>query len=310
VSGPPREPSGGGNRGRWWLGPDGDGYPAGLESLPGGDRPTLAGIGLERSVARLAPDAAVTIVGSRRATAYGLRVATEIAADLARAGVTVVSGMAIGIDAAAHRGALAGGGRTIAVLAGGADVVYPSRHGGLYREIVASGAAISEQRFGAVPRKQDFPARNRIMAALSKVVVVVEAARPSGTLITADRARELGRELGAVPGPVGTRTAAGANQLLKEAAHLIRDAQDVLDLLAGVGAVSIARTGPPLDPELDRALEAVERGATTADELARAAEIGGREAVIALTRLELLGYVTADLLGGYARTGLAPPTPE
>lgn len=290
---------------RWSLGPDEEAYPAGLDDLEPNERPGLLGVGCRDLVRGMRPDAAVTIVGSRRATGYGLRVAEDLARDLASAGVVVVSGMAVGIDGAAHRGALAAGGRTIAVLAGGADVVYPARHGGLYRGIAERGAAVSEQPFGAAPRKWDFPARNRIMAALSAVVVVVEAAEPSGTLITADRARDLGRDLAAVPGPVGVRASTGTNSLLKDGCHLVRDAQDVLDLLAGVGVVSLVRRGPPLDAELDRVLEAVEDGAVAPDDLTRATGLDGRAAAIALARLQLLGFVACDPLGAYVRTGLA-----
>ncbi len=247
----------------------------------------------------------MTIVGSRRATSYGLRVAEDLGRDLASAGVVIVSGMAIGIDGAAHRGALAAAGKTIAVLGGGADVIYPGRHRGLHRRIVEAGAVISEQPFGAQPRKYDFPARNRIMAAISAVVVVVEAAEPSGTLVTADRARDLGRDLAAIPGPIGVRASTGTNSLLKDGCHLVRDAQDVLDLLAGVGVVTLVRSGPELPPELDRALEAVEDGAVAPDELTEAMAIDGRTAAVALARLQLLGFLTRDEIGGYVRTGLA-----
>jgi DNA processing protein len=292
----------------WTLAPDRDGYPTQLCDLGEVVDPTLYGVGSREAVAGLRPDAAVTIVGTRRATAYGLRVAEGLAADLARAGVTIVSGMAIGIDAAAHRGALAGGGRTIAVLAGGPDLVYPARHRGLYRELIESGAAVSESEPGTRPYKEAFAIRNRLMAALSKVVVVVEAARPSGSLITADRAQDLNRELGAVPGQVGARAAEGTHWLIREChAHLVRNAQDVLDLVAGVGAERITRTGPALEPELDRVLEAVEGGATTPDELARAADLDAAATAVALARLELCGYVLSDALGSYAPSGLERP---
>lgn len=297
-------------RSRWALEIGDDAYPPGLRDLDRRQRPRLLGIGCQDLVERLDPREAVTIVGSRRATGYGLRVAEDLGRDLALAGVVVVSGLAIGIDGAAHRGALAANGRAIAVLAGGADVVYPPRHGGLHRQIAESGAVVSEQPFGTAPRKQDFPARNRIMAALSAVVVVVEAAEPSGTMITADLARDLGRDLAAVPGPVGARASAGTNGLLKDGCHLVRDAQDVLDLLAGVGVVTLVRRGPPLAPELDRVLEAVEGGAVAPDELARETGLDGRGAAIALSQLQLFGFIARDPLGGYVRTGLARASPQ
>jgi DNA processing protein len=297
-------------RSGWSIAPGDPGYPGQLADLgePGG--PVLHGLGVRERFAGLAPREAVTIVGSRRASGYGLRTAEHLAADLASAGVTVISGMAIGIDAAAHRGALAAEGTTVAVLAGGADVVYPARHAPLHRRIAASGAVVSDKPAGTLPRKQDFPARNRIMAALAEVVVVVEAAERSGSLITADLAQELGRDLAAVPGRVGTRTAAGTNQRLKDGAALVRDAQDVLDLLAGVGALGVRRCGPPLDAEVMRVLSCVTDGTATADAVAAELGVGARDASVALARLELLGYLARDLLGSYAPTGLAAPAGE
>ena len=292
----------------WVLAPGASGYPAQLGDLGERPDPTLHGVGARAAVAALRPDAAATIVGARRATSYGLRVAERLAADLARAGVTIVSGLAIGVDAAAHRGALAAGGQTIAVLAGGPDIVYPARHRSLYCELLRSGAAVSESEPGIRPHKSAFAIRNRLMAALSRVVVVVEAARPSGSLITAQQAQRLNRELAAIPGQVGVRAAEGTNWLIREChAHLVRDAQDVLDLLAGVGAVSVARTGPALEPDLDRLLEAIERGATTPDQLARAAGLGPAATAVSLARLELCGYVVSDALGAYAPSGLERP---
>ena len=194
----------------------------------------------------------MTIVGSRRASSYGLGVAEELGRLLAAAGLVVVSGMARGIDAAAHRGALAAGGTTLAVLGGGADVVYPASERRLYREILASGAAISEAPPGQRPEPGAFPKRNRIMAALGAITVVVEAAQPSGSLITARRALDLGRHVGAIPGPVTSRVSEGTNDLIVDGAGLIRGAQDVLDRLLGVGIEAVRRCGPPLEPDLAR----------------------------------------------------------
>ena len=256
------------------------------------------------AVTALDHDAVVTIVGSRRASAYGLRVAERLGRELATAGVAVVSGLALGIDAAAHRGALAGGGTTIAVLAGGPDVVYPRSHGDLYGRVVERGAAISEHPPGTGPRKVFFVARNRLMAALGKVVVIVEAAQPSGSLVTADEAAKLGRTVGAVPGSVEARVAAGTNALLADGAHVIRDGRDVLDLLFGVGAVApgiaagadraAARPGPPLDPALREVARPGRDRRRTVDGVAVAAGVAAREAALALTRLELLGYVSGE----------------
>lgn len=292
-------------------------YPARLFDLDAPERPALIyGAGRPEALARLAAEPAVTIVGSRQASGYGLRVAERLARDLAAAGVPIVSGMARGIDAAAHRGALAGGGTTVAVLACGPDVVYPPSHRALYEGIVAAGAVISERPPGSTAQRHHFPERNRIMAALAEVVVIVEAAQPSGTLITADIAAKLGRTVAAIPGQLGVRVAAGANDLLKDGAHLVRDARDVLDLLFGVGAdarpgelreAPRPRPGPSLEPQLRVVLDLVTAGATTVDGAAIASGLSPREVAVALARLELLGYVTADALGGYAPTALDPP---
>lgn len=293
----------------WRLAPSDPGWPVCLGDL-GDDAPNeLYGTGGRDLVTDLQHEATVTIVGSRRASSYGLRIAEQLGHDLASAGVTVVSGMAWGIDSAAHRGALAAGGATIAVLAGGPDVVYPPSAARLYREIVARGAAIAELPPGTRPDRWSFPVRNRIMAALATLVVVVEAADPSGSLITARKAIEdLGREVGAVPGQVGMRTAAGTNALIVDGAAMIRGAEDVLDRLAGVGAHVVRRAGPNLDYELAGALEIVEAGARTADALALAGGLDPQGAAVALARLELLGYVSADATGSYERTALPIPS--
>jgi DNA processing protein len=298
----------------WAIEPGCDAYPAALEDLGPGELPApLYCAGRPEAIAALG-EAVVTIVGARRASGYGLRVAERLAHDLALAGVTVVSGMARGIDGAAHRGALAGGGATVAVLANGPDVVYPAVNRELYERIVATGAVVSEHRPGTVARRHQFVARNRIMAALGGVVVIVEAAQPSGSLVTADRAAGLGRTVGAVPGQVGVRVAEGVNDLIKEGAHLIRDARDVLDLLFGVGvtgrslqAAPGARPGPALDERLATVLELVGGGAATVERVALDGDLPPSDAARALTRLELLGYLAADQLGGYERTGLQAP---
>jgi DNA processing protein len=174
---------------------------------------------------------AVAIVGSRRATPYGLDVADLLAADLAARGVTIVSGLARGIDAAAHRGALRVGGRTIAVLGSGADVIYPPEHRRLAGEIAARGAVVSQFAPGTPPLPQNFPARNRAIAALSLAVVVVEAAERSGSLITARLAAELGREVLAVPGRITTPESRGANRLIQDGAAVAMGWDDVVAAL-------------------------------------------------------------------------------
>lgn len=301
--------------GPWMIERDSADYPACLRDLDEGERPILHGVGERGAVAGLDHGATVTIVGARGASSYGVAVAERLGCELAVAGVTIVSGMARGIDAAAHRGALAGGGTTLAVLAGGADVIYPPAHRDLYRRILGAGAAISEHPPGSVPHRHRFPARNRIMAALASVVVIVEAAQPSGSLITADLAARLGRTVGAVPGRLGVRVAEGVNDLIKDGAHLVRDARDVLDLLFGIGLEAARpalerapgpRPGPALDPALRDLLDAVEAGPGTLDRIAAAGGLAPREAAIALARLERLGYLGIDALGAYTRTDLVP----
>jgi DNA processing protein len=301
--------------GVWEAGREAPDYPAGLLDLNERKQPRLYGVGDRTVLTRLGEEPVVTIVGSRRASSYGLRVAGELARDLATAGVIVVSGMALGIDSAAHRGALAAGGTTVAVLAGGPDRASPWSNRELYGRIASSGAVLSERAPGSPIEARHFAERNRIMAALGQMAVIVEAAQPSGSMITADVAFKLDRHVGAVPGQIGVRVAEGTNDLIKEFAHLIRGAGDVLDLLFGVGADASGkprgapkpRHGPPLEPELAAVLDAVQAGAGTIDGLVAVTGLDARAAAVALARLELLGYLCADVLGGYAVTGLRAP---
>jgi DNA processing protein len=280
-------------------------YPRGL--LDAGDAPwALIGRGDPGLLGHLEPAGAVTVVGARRATSYGREVARDLGRDLARAGIAVVSGLAFGIDACAHRGALEAG-TTIAVLGCGADTAYPAAHRSLWRRICEQGAVLSELPPGATPWRWTFPARNRIMAALTGMTVVVEAAARSGSLITTDLAADLGRDLGAVPGPVTSRASVGPNNLLAGGACVVREAQDVLDAMLGIGAVRLDRSGPELDPCLFEALAAVEDGATTADAVAAALGLPGGEAAATLARIELLGYVSCSPLGIYTRTSMTSP---
>ncbi len=175
---------------------------------------------------------AIAVVGSRRATAYGLDVATRIAAGLAGAGFTVVSGLARGIDAAAHRGALHAGGRTLAFLGSGLNRIYPAEHLELAEKITARGAVLSEFPFGTPPLRAHFPRRNRAIAWISWATVVIEAARDSGSLITAGLALDEGRAVYAVPGPVDAPNAAGTNALLRDGALVCRSAADIIEDLS------------------------------------------------------------------------------
>jgi DNA processing protein len=246
-----------------------------------------------------AGDPAPVVIGSRRPSEYGRTVAHRLARGLGAAGVTVISGLALGIDAVAHGACLDGGGPTIAVLACGVDVAYPRTNRSLYARIRDAGSVVSEMPPGARPFRWLFPARNRIMAALGRLTVVVEAADRSGTLITADYAADLGRQVAAVPGQVTSPVAAGTNALLRDGAALVSEPQDVLDLLFGVGGREVREPPPPrLEPREHAVLELVARGARL-DEIA--AETGFAAAALrsALARLELRGLVRRAPSGSY-----------
>jgi len=199
-------------------------YPPGLRHVPM-PPPFLFVCGrLEREDAL-----AVAIVGSRRPTTYGLATAERLAGELAARGVTVVSGLARGVDSAAHRGTLAAGGRTVAVLGSGVDIVYPPENAALARRIVGAGALVSQFPMGTRPLPHHFPLRNRVIAGLGAGTVVVEAGEKSGALITARFAAELGREVYAVPGNVSSDLSHGTNRLIQEGAKLVHDWRDVVD---------------------------------------------------------------------------------
>jgi DNA processing protein len=275
------------------------GFPAMLLPLDDGPR-ALFVRGDPGRLHELAATPAVAIVGGRGASTYALEVAHELARGLAVAGIPVVSGLALGVDAAAHRGALAGGGLTVAVLASGADVAYPARHRTLYDRIALNGVVLSEMPPGTRPRRWAFPARNRIMAGLAEMTVVAEAAEASGSLITATFAAETGRGVGAVPGRVNAVASAGSNRLLADGAVVVLGVRDILDHVFGVGVRPLP---PPPRVELDPAAQAV-LGAVEAGESPVAAPgVAIKDVRAALGRLEGLGLVRRDGLGGYERTG-------
>jgi DNA processing protein len=260
------------------------GDPARLTALAGGDAP------------------AVAVVGARRAGPDGLEVARGLGRGLAAAGVTVVSGMALGVDAAAHAGALEVGGPTLTVLASAADVPYPPSKRSLYRELVRTQAVISEMPPGFRPFKWCFPARNRTIAGLAAVTIVVEAAERSGSLITAELAQELGRAVGAVPGSVLAPRAAGSNALLRDGALVIRHAQDALDEALGIG-VATALAGhdrAELAAPLRTLLASVEDGRDTVSALATT-PAEAQQALAGLAELELLGFLRRGPGGHYVR---------
>jgi DNA processing protein len=261
-------------------------------------------LGAGAALTRLSRDPPVAIVGARRASPYGLEAARSLGRDLAACGIPVVSGMALGIDSAAHEGALEVAGVTVAVLAGSADYAYPRAKARLHRRIAAQGLVVSELPPGSRPFRWSFPARNRIMAGLAAVTVVVEGAAGSGSLITARFAEDLGREIAAVPGQVTSALARGPNDLLADGACVVRTAADVLDLLYGVGKgprPEDPASRPALEPRLERLLAAVEQGGGSADSIASSsAEIA--EVLAGLTELELMGLVRRAAGGTYLRS--------
>ncbi len=255
-------------------------------------------------------DPCVAVVGARRASPYGLEVTRELGRGLGAAGVTVVSGLALGIDAQAHRGCLEGGGTPVAVLACGPDVAYPRTNRRLYERICDRGLVLAELPPGQRAFRWSFPARNRIMAGLAKLTVLVEAAEPSGSLITSDFAIQLGRQVGAVPGQVTSSRAAGSNALLKDGATFITSAEDVLDELFGPGrrrsstsgfGDSKAKLARVRDPVQGLLLEAVEAGLGVDGACAHAG-LPVHEVRAGLSRLEASGHVSRDALGIYRRT--------
>ncbi|MCS7181792.1 MAG: DNA-processing protein DprA [Thermoanaerobaculum sp.] len=241
---------------------------------------------------------AVAIVGSRRASAYGKEVGHYLGKELAQAGVWVVSGMARGVDAAAHQGALAAGGMTAAVWGSGCDRVYPPEHQNLARAIAQTGALLTEYPPGTPPRAIHFPERNRLIVGLARVVVVVEADARSGALVSARLALEEGREVMAVPGSIFAPLSVGPNGLLRAGAAPVLSAQDVLDLLG----VTSASTPPPQEgPELGLLRFLPHGQALSVDELVARSGRSAQELLPELTSLELDGRVRKEQDGRYRR---------
>ncbi|MGI8461458.1 MAG: DNA-processing protein DprA [Solirubrobacterales bacterium] len=275
------------------------GYPASLAHLGAAAPHSLWLRGDHRLLERLDQEPAVTIVGSRRATQYGREIAHELGLLLAGAGVTVVSGLAFGIDAAAHRGALDAGGSTIAVLGSGVDVAYPAGNRRLHARVGSEGLIVSEMPPGFGPFRWCFPARNRIMAALGAVTIVVEAAERSGSLITVRLAQGIGREVGVVPGPINSRFSRASNKLLADGAFPVLGAESVLDELFGPGVRPLPERDDALDPDHGSVLERVEAGDATPDAIARASGLAAERVAAALAVLELRGRIRADAAGRY-----------
>jgi DNA processing protein len=243
------------------------------------------------------PDAAaVAIVGARRAGEYGRRIAEDLGRGLAQVGLTVVSGLAAGIDGAAHRGALDGGGRTIAVMATGVDRIYPPWHADLGLEIARQGALVTEFPLGSSPLQFRFPQRNRMISGISMGTVVVEAAERSGSLITAEYAVEQGREVFAVPGPIATAHHRGCHRLIQQGAKLVTDVDDVLEEIAPALRARLARVRADaeavrLTPDERTLVAALADGALHVDALVARTSLAPSTALEMLLALELRGLV-------------------
>ncbi len=282
------------------LTPSDEDYPAALKHLP--DPPLTLYV---RGTLTPEDRQALALVGTRKATHYGRDAAIYFARQLARQGITVISGLAHGIDAAAHRATLEAGGRTIAVLGTGIDRVYPPDHAELAEQITKQGALISEFPVGSKPEAHHFPRRNRIISGLSLGVLVVEAPIKSGALITATTALEQGREVFAVPGSIFNPASGGTHQLIQEGAKLARKIEDILEELdiarRNVEARTITRQiAPSGEPEAGL-LRYLSVEPLPVDDLVRRSGLPTAEVLSALTLLELQGYIEDDGRGNYRR---------
>lgn len=268
---------------------DNGAYPARLRELRDAPRQVYA-----RGMLLTAEPPAVAIVGTRTASPYGLRVTRAIATACARAGVCVISGLARGIDGAAHRAALDAGGRTVAVLGTGPDIYYPRGHRTLQEVIARDGLLLSEHAPGETGHRGAFPRRNRLIAALADITVVVEAGEGSGALITSEHATELGRTVACVPNAIDVVTARGSNALLKDGATPILSPTDVLALLDMQPAPA---HGPVLDGDAARCWDALQQGAIDVSTIAQQSGLPARLVNASLAMLEIDGLVTFDGVG-------------
>ena len=275
-------------------------YPAALNDLASPPKRLFA-LGdletLERAPARL-----VAIVGTRDASPYGVQVAGDLARAFVRAGVGVVSGMARGVDRAAHEAALEAGGRTIAVLGTGVDVPYPASHRALHARIAVEGLVLSENEPGTTAYPGAFPRRNRIIAALAAATIVVEAPFKSGAVNSASHANELGRDVGAIPGQIDSPRCAGSNQLLRDGAHVLASIDDALALM-GLDPQRVESV-PKLDYEAGRIWEALAAGPSSADGLSVRLGMSIRQVLELSSGLELRGLVASRADGTLSRRSL------
>jgi DNA processing protein len=273
------------------------GYPDRLRQIP--DPPIVLWI---RGCAQILDAPALAIVGSRSATPTGISIAARLGRELAEAGLVVISGLARGVDAAAHRGALDGSGRTVAVLGSGADVIYPPEHAALARQVLERGAIVSELAPGTPPRPGHFPLRNRIISGLARAVVVVEASEKSGSLITAKAALEQGRDVLAVPGNVISGRHRGCHALIKDGARLVETVDDVLEELHWPrGAIRPAPRATALQlSELEGTMAVGEP--YSLDELAEATGRAVQDLLAELGALEIAGRIERRAGSVFVRT--------
>jgi DNA processing protein len=281
--------------GGWFVAEGMNGWPSTLDDLDRHSPRGLWGIGDKSSLAELG--LAIAFVGSRMATPYGESVCAELIQPLVERGYSIVSGGAYGIDAAAHRAALAAGGKTFAMMAGGIDRLYPSGNRELFKTIGANSALVSEMPPGAEPTKWRFLQRNRLIAALGQATVVVEANPRSGAVSTANRAREIGRPIGAVPGPINTPGSDGCHQLIRNCqAELITCAEDILEMIRGTSTIAVEpSTG--LGPLETRVLDAIGYSGANLGFIQTAAGLTNSEAQIGLASLSLMGVIEQDSSG-------------
>jgi DNA processing protein len=277
-------------------------YPAALRAIP-----TAPFFLFHRGHFTASDSKAVAIVGSRHCTAYGRRIATRLASGLAKAGWTIVSGLARGIDGVAHTAALDAGGRTIAVLAGGLGKLYPPEHKELAERVVQQGVLLSEMPMGMAPMPDLFPRRNRIISGLSRATIIVEAALKSGALITARLAGEQGREVLAVPGPVDSEASEGPHQLIRQGATLVRSVEDVLEALDALPVIEKTEEGiiverstafsrpkeppPTLSPVQLQLWNAVGSESASVDDLVTSTGLGVSEINSGLLMMELASHI-------------------
>ena len=286
------------------LTPEDAEYPALLKNMP--DPPLTLYV---RGTLTQEDALALAVVGTRKATGYGRDAAAHFSRHLAQQGVTIVSGLAHGIDAAAHRGALEAGGRTLAVMGCGIDRVYPPDHAELARQIAQHGAVISEFPVGSKPEARHFPRRNRIISGLSLGVLIVEAPEQSGAMITATLAAEQGRDVFAVPGSIFSAASSGTNRLIQDGAKLVISVEDILEELnivrrkveARVLTKQIAPAGAAAGEPEAALLRFLSAEPLPVDELVRRSSLPTAEVLGTLTLLELQGYVEDDGHGNYRR---------